>query len=339
MRNIFILLVAVFFLAEAESICGQTPPADWKNTPSKAEFTKTSEEDLISIGDKLDIRVFNRPQLSRESVKVDDRGQIKMPFLEKPIQAACQSERALAEEITSQYRELLRNPQVEVIIKEYGAQPFAAVIGSVRAPSRLQLQKGKEIRLLEVLAHVGGPSEKAGKSIQVIRAPQNSACQLNVTPDSADEASEQPVFYDLNATLGGDPSANPYIKAGDIIVLPEAPPEPDQIQIFVIGNVLKPSTLSLKEPITVSEAIARSGGTLPDTNREKVRITRQQPGSVVRSEIIVNLRDIEKQKAEDIVLQANDILEVPVSGGKRLFRTFLGAIVPSIGQLPVRVIP
>jgi hypothetical protein len=30
---------------------------------------------------------------------------------------------------------------------------------------------------------------------------------------------------------------------------------------------------------------------------------------------------------------------VPTSGGKRILRSLVGAVVPSVGQLPVRVIP
>ena len=36
---------------------------------------------------------------------------------------------------------------------------------------------------------------------------------------------------------------------------------------------------------------------------------------------------------------AGDIVDVPTSGAKRLLRSLVGAVVPSVGQLPVRVIP
>jgi hypothetical protein len=53
----------------------------------------------------------------------------------------------------------------------------------------------------------------------------------------------------------------------------------------------------------------------------------------------VDLDAVNRHKAEDVVLIANDIVEVPASGGKRLFRSLLGAVIPSVGQLPVRIIP
>jgi hypothetical protein len=55
--------------------------------------------------------------------------------------------------------------------------------------------------------------------------------------------------------------------------------------------------------------------------------------------MIVDLKAIDNGKATDIALLPNDIVEVPVAGGKRIFRSLVGAIVPSVGQLPVRIIP
>jgi hypothetical protein len=51
------------------------------------------------------------------------------------------------------------------------------------------------------------------------------------------------------------------------------------------------------------------------------------------------LTAIEKNKAEDIALLPNDVIDVPISGTKSILRSLLGTIVPTVSQLPVRVIP
>jgi protein involved in polysaccharide export with SLBB domain len=107
----------------------------------------------------------------------------------------------------------------------------------------------------------------------------------------------------------------------------------------VVGSVIRPSSIPLKEPLTVSRAIAMSGGVLPYTKSDRVRIIRQPPGSLPKEEMIVDLKAIEKHHAVDIVLQANDIVDVPVSGGKRLLGSLVGSVVPAVSQMPVRVIP
>jgi polysaccharide export outer membrane protein len=203
-----------------------------------------------------------------------------------------------------------------------------AVIGAVNEQSRFELQR--RVRLLELLTYAKGPSPKAGQTINIIHSPPSLSCQ-KLTSDVEDS----PAFssYKLSETLQGDAKANPYIEPGDIITLPEAD------QVYVVGNVFTPITIPLKEPITLSRAVAMAGGVKQDTRKEKVRIVRQEPGTSTKKEIIVDLSAIEKKKAEDVALLPNDIIDVPTSAGKSLLRSLLGGVVPSVGQLPVRVIP
>lgn len=298
-------------------------------TDIASKTLKTSEERYrIGPGDLLDIRVFNKAQFSRDGVRVDSRGMIRMPFIESEIKAACRTEAELAAEITRLLLEYVRRPQVDVFIKEYQSQPVA-VLGAVRNPSRFQLQR--RVRLLELLSFVNGPSDSAGRTIQVVHVVASSVCEP-LGENSADEIAAVD-HYKLSETLRGDENSNPYVRAGDIISITEAD------QVYIIGNVMKPSALALREPITISRAIAMVGGTLADSRRDRVRIVRQTPGSTAKTEIYVDLKAIDKRQAEDVELLANDIVDVPVNSGKHLLKSFIGAVVPNVAQLPVRVIP
>src|SRR5258708_24669810 len=97
-----------------------------------------------------------------------------MPLIQDEIQAACHTEAELAREIATRYLEYLRNPQVDVFIRDYQSEPVA-VLGAVRTPSRFQLQR--RVRLLEMLSHVGGPTENAGQSIQIVHTAAVSGCE------------------------------------------------------------------------------------------------------------------------------------------------------------------
>jgi polysaccharide export outer membrane protein len=166
--------------------------------------------------------------------------------------------------------------------------------------------------------------------VQVVHAGGPSLCNK---PSSANpEDTSEFVSYRLADTLHALPEANPFVRPGDLIQVPAAD------QVFVVGNVLRPLAIALKEPLTVSKAIAIAGGTAPSTKKDKVKIIRQLPGSG-KQEIHVDLKAIEKNQAEDVALLANDIVDVPISGTKSILRSLVGAIVPSVGQLPVRVIP
>ena len=295
--------------------------------PTSNASTQEDERYRIGPGDVLDIRIFNRPNLSRDAVRVEGNGIIRMPLIEGEIQAACKTEGELAKEIATRYLKYYRNPQVDVFIKEYHAREVA-LIGAVTDQGRYQLSR--RMRLLELLTYAKGPSDKAGETINIVRGSRPNLCETALQP--SDDASGF-ISLRLNDTLRGEEGANPYVQPGDIVTIPEAS------QVYVVGNVYSPKSLPLKEPITVSRAIAMAGGPLRDSKMDHVRIVRQEHGSAPRSEMYVNLNAIARKQADDVMLQANDIVEVQESTGKSIIRSLLGVVAPSVAQLPVRVIP
>jgi len=316
--------------SSAQQPAGGTIAANTNQT----EVRPTSDTDdryRIGPGDVLDIRIFNRPNLSRDAVRVEGNGMIRMPLIDTEIQAACKTEGELAKEIASRYLKFYRNPQVDVFIKEYHSKQ-AAIIGAVNEQSRFELQR--RIRLLELLTYAKGPTSKAGQTINIVHAPPALVCEKPV-PASADSSDVASAFssYRLSETLKGEPGANPYIEPGDIITIPEAE------QVYVVGNVYTPLTIPLNEPITISRAIAMAGGIKQDSRKDKIRIVRQESGSLTKKELLVDLSAIEKKRAEDIALLPNDIIDVPTASGKSFLRGLLGGVIPTITQLPVRVIP
>ena len=204
------------------------------------------------------------------------------------------------------------------------------MLGSVRKPSRFQLQR--RVRLLEFITFVNGPTENAGRTVQVVHMGPLATCDQATAVVRVDSLATRVDYYKL-ADASRRRKGQPLRHGGDVISIAKAD------EAYVIGNVLRPTSIALNEPITVSRAIAMAGGTAIDTRKSEIHIVRQLPGSAEKKEMIVDLDAITKHKAEDVVLMANDIVDVPASGGKRLLRSLLGSVVPSVGQLPVRVIP
>ncbi len=334
------IFTVVLCLAASQLALGQqpsqSPTATGESVANKAvtsqpvatSVTAHEPDDRYRIGpgDILDIRILNRPNLSRDSIRVEGNGMIRMPLIDTEIQAACQTEGELAKEIAGRYLKFYRNPQVDVFIKGYHSRQVA-IIGAVNDQSRFELQR--RVRLLELLTYAKGPTDKAGQTINVVHSPQAWECNK----PGANEPSSAFSSYRLSETLQGHPGANPYLEPGDIVTLPEAD------QVYVVGNVFNPMTIPLKEPITLSRAIAMAGGVRQDTKKDKIRLLRQKPGTATKEEIIVNLSAIEKKRAEDVALLANDIIEVQTSEGKALLRSLIGGAGSSVSQLPIRVIP
>ena len=285
-----------------------------------------SDRYRIGPGDVLDVRVYNRPQLSREAIRVEGNGMIRMPLIEGEIQAACKTEGELGKDISTRYARYYRNLPVDVFIKEYHAREVA-LIGAVNEQGRYQMQR--RIRLLELLTFAKGPSDKAGQTINIVRAPRADLCAASNDPAKSEGGF---ISFRLNDTLRGEGTANPYVEPGDIVTVPEAD------QVYIVGNVYSPKSLPLREPITVSRAIAMAGGPLRDSKTDKIRI-RRQTGDGTQTEMFVNLNAIAQKKAEDVQLRPNDIVEVSESTGKSIFRSLVGSVAPMAAQLPVRVIP
>ncbi len=305
-----LITALIFLIGLHATVCGQKPADDRYR---------------IGPGDVLDIRIYNRPQLSRDGVRVEGNGMVRMPLIEGDIKAACLTEGELAKEISTRYAKFYKNLQVDVFIKEYQSQQVA-VIGAVNDQSRFKLQR--RVRLLELLTYAKGPSTRAGQTINIVHSSTSSPCKENDESDSSVFTS-----YKLSDVLQGDPKSNPYLEAGDIVTIPEAD------QIYVVGNVISPVTIPLREPITLTRAIAIAGGLKQDTRKDKIRVLRQEPGTTVRKELTVDLSAIEKKSSEDLALLPNDIIDVPTSAGKSFLRGLFQGFVPSVGQLPVRVVP
>ena len=326
---IFVPLVAFGQVAVAQTNSGSALPQTGLERRISDTATAAAQADQtyqLGSGDVLEIRVFNRPQLSRDAVRIDERGMIRMPLIKDELQASCHTGGDLARVITTLYSKYLRDPQVDVFVKEYQSQPVS-VIGAVNVPGRFQLRRA--VRLLELLTFAGGPSERSGKYVQVVHSAGLAQCEPEGEAAGGTGAGFE--AYNMHETLRGDARANPYVRPGDTVTLPEAE------QAFVVGNVVRPMAIPLKETTTITQAIATAGGTMPDTKSDRVRIVRQT--SAGKKEIFVDLKAIASRRAEDVALQANDIVEVPTSGAKRFLRALGGIMGSSVSRVPVRVIP
>ena len=285
----------------------------------------------IGPGDLIDVIVTKNETLSRSGLRVSNTGTVQLPMLDAELSAACMTERELAEAIKEKYRKYLVEPSVTVAVKEFNSKPVA-VIGGVNSPGRFQLQR--EYRLVELLALVNGPSANAGPTAEILRYGSLPHCEDKtlVFPNAPSEEIISVVLAD--AFTGGE-RVNPTIFPGDIVRVSQA----DLINAYIQGNVRNGMAIPLKEPVTLTQAVAMAGGLSSGAQTEKVRIRRPIPGSINRTEMLVNLKEINQGKRDDVLLQANDIVEIPgPSGIKKVFTDIYKTVVPTITSLPMRVV-
>ena len=319
------LIALVAFLTSGTSLFGQT------TTEERSPQSIVNENYRVGPGDIVDVVVSKNDTLSRNGLRVSNKGTIQLPMLDSDVAAACLTERQLADSIKEKYRKYLVNPYVNVTVREFNSNPVA-VIGAVNSPGRFQLQR--PVRIAELLTFVNGPSTNAGRTIEIMRNSSRPYCEesMFVVPENGGE--ELLTLTMADAFKGGE-TANPMVRAGDIIRVAEA----GQMNAYIQGNVKNGATINLKDPVSLSQAIAMAGGLTSGAQMEKIRIRRQISGSINREEIFVNLKEINKGVRDDVLLQANDIVEVPgPTGAKKVFQDLIRSFVPMVTQLPTRVI-
>ena len=297
----------------------QQPPATTETRPApipvppQAMYTARGEY-VLGLGDVLQLKVFGEPQFDGD-LKIEEDGNISVPFSDAPIPARCRKVSAVRKDVITALAELLKNPKVDLRIKERLSRRPAIVYGAVREPQRFEMQR--PARLLELLSNAGGVTEQHSGTIQIVHT-EPVMCQEDV-PEDAPVAAAAPAatgedaigvpfqLYRVADLRQGVPTANPYIRNGDIVYVAEASP------IYVVGNVVQPANLYLRDGMTLTRALATVGG-VREANESKVRIHRLNQQTMKQDVVTVDFKAIKANKAQDVPLQPYDIIEVPKRG-------------------------
>lgn len=297
---------------------------------SQPLFDKDNETFRYRIGllDQIQVEVYNHAELSR-IYNVSEKGTISIPRSKKPIFVVCKTESQVADEITEQYKSFLRDPYVNARVTQQNSQPVA-VFGAVEKPSNFYLSR--KMQLLELIALAGGPkTEKAGTKVQIARVGGVSGCLQTEDEKNNDDPSllnNLFAYYKLKDVY--ENRQNPWMRPGDIVRVLEAE------EVYVIGNVVETTKkIELRDNLTVSQAIAKAGGILAATKKDKVVIRRIVNDNSV--EIAVDLDKIEKRQIPDIKLLADDIVYVPTDKVKGILVSLKNALTQGFPTLVTRV--
>jgi polysaccharide export outer membrane protein len=269
--------------------------------------------------------VFNRPQLSVDNLRVDEAGKIRLPMIESDVEAGCRSEHELSKIVEQLYKEYLVEPRAIVHVREYASQNVN-VLGAIQRPGSFQLKR--RLRLADLLTYAGGLSATAGDTIRIARDPSRAGCDSG-TGDTQEELITVSASALMNAAAG----ANLYITPGDFVHVMEAG------RVYIVGNVPRPTPLPLSEPTTLTRAIALAGGRLPGSKID-VRIIRQSNEGPSKLQVLsFNIRQIERNRVEDPLLKAGDIVDVGHSATKAILRASLEALVATAPIYLLTLIP
>ncbi|GAB2190233.1 XrtA/PEP-CTERM system exopolysaccharide export protein [Sessilibacter sp. MAH2] len=123
-------------------------------TPPISETTKTLVDYQIGIGDQLSVSVWRNPDLS-VSVPVRPDGKISVP-LAGDLVASDKTPSQLAQDITDQLTNYLKNPQVTVIVSDPSSVDFqrrVRITGAVNSPLSIPYRDGMTVLDIVLLAN------------------------------------------------------------------------------------------------------------------------------------------------------------------------------------------
>lgn len=299
--------------AQFESITDQKKGVQAGNTESinpraiedMQNLSAQSAQGAYRIGpsDLLDIKVFQADELSRE-VRVDQQGSITLPLMGSiRVEGLTQIEleKRLADLLG---RDLLRNPQVSVFIKEFTSQRVT-VEGEVKNQGVYPISS--EVTILQVIAMAGGLGEFA--SAENVRLFRKRGREI------------LPYIIDLNAIRSGQVS-DPLIRNDDRIVVSRA----EDKRVTVDGEVITPGVFPFSEKITVLQAIALAQGLSNFADADKVAVFRRENGQ--EKVYSVNLTQIRQGLIPDPFIQSNDRIVVHRSDSRYWLKELAPLLTP-----------
>lgn len=305
------LAVAFLLLGAGMGLSQQVQPLNTVNAEldRRARDVGSLQAFRIGPGDLLNIRVFQVPDLTGDfAVELD--GTLSLPFVNEKIPAAGKSPAELGDYIADllKKKQLLNDPQVIVSVREYHSGSVS-VVGAVR--STTVFQASQPIRLTGALARAGGLADDAA-NVAIIRRPRSDSAAAGSKPDEG-----QTLTIDMSKLLSGeDNSADVPILGGDTITIPRGG------LIYVVGAVNRPGGFMLRhggERMTILVALALAGD-LKSTSRPDKSVIIRKDADGREVPVALDVRKILSGRTSGPVLQANDILFVPDSPGKRAIR-------------------
>jgi len=277
---------------------------------------------VVGPNDVLAMSVYGAPELTDTQMRVDTDGTIHTPYGSTPVHVTGLTVAAIRQAVAAELvkDQLAVNPKVEVTVVDPESHPVTISGQGVRQPGTIQAIQ--PMRLLDALTKAGGVSDNSGAQITILfPQPQGSWRQQTLSAAQV-----------LSATGDTD---DPWLRGGEQIrVMPGG-------DAYLSGAVALPGAypLSDSDPLTVRKAMAKAHGLAPAAKATMAQLIHHvgEPDQKVET---IDLPGIIAGTKPDIALAANDMIYVPVSGGKKagldaVSRT-LGILTVAAGELIVR---
>lgn len=242
-------------------------------------------------GDVVSLKVLGNDELDAPKVVVDRAGYVHLSLI-GDVRVGGLSLGEAESAILENLRRYDRFSEVSLQLVDTASRTVA-VTGAVEKPGNVVLLG--DARLAQVLAEAGGPR---------MVSDGDKLVQLGDVAGARLVRDGEIVPVDFRQALLGHPRHNVRVRPGDVVVVPPAVTG----RIVLLGNLNKPRTLTFREGLRLSEALAEAGGLSEAADAQDVRILR---GGYAQPKLYVaNAKLFFEGKRPDPLLAPGDIVYV-----------------------------
>ena len=278
----------------------------------------------IGPGDVIEITLWKGPAATRELITVKPSGKISFNMVDNLyINGFTASQ--VDDQITGNIAKYIRNPRVDVIVKEYKSK-FVTVLGpgagwGNRAAGGKNYLTGRTT-VVEIFSENVTLNTDANLAEVGLRRKQGQTLKLNL----------------LNAILRGETGQDVVLDSGDVIYIPLI--TKDDKRVYIFGEVAKPGVYTFTgSEMRLLDVVSQAGGYTVFAHEDSTKIARGDP---TRPEIIsADLKKLVEQgdQTQNVVLANGDLVFVPRSSIGNINR-FVKRITPLMQLIimPARII-
>jgi polysaccharide export outer membrane protein len=272
---------------------------------------KKTKSYLMGPGDVLSIKVWRRPELNNDRLVVSPDGTISVSRI-GVISVKGRTLEDVTDEVTRKLARLYESPEVNITLSEFHNNK-AFVLGRVVKPGVVNFPG--DGTLLEALALAGGLPYHGKETF--------------LTKCAIIRGNDMVIWIDLMDLLqNGNMALNAAIHNNDVIFIPAS----EEAMVYVMGEVVKPGTIQIKQGISLIEAIMMAGGFTNNANLDEVYLIRSGlPKGRIQQIDLRHLLD-SGQFSQNYALQDEDIIYLAPKGMHK-FRYIMEEILPAFRVL------
>lgn len=293
--------------AAATPVSAQSAPSSSAETSNQPMSMLYPGEDFrLQPGDLISVRVFLQSDY-QATTRIGQDGTAQLPFIGSvPLQGLTvhAAQTLIAERL--RVGQFYRDPDVIIQVQDT-VNGSVLITGEVHFTVPVATQRS----LKEVLLAAGGLPATASHTVKIVR------------PGLKD-----PIVVDLGTDLAASETANIQVQPHDIIQITRAS------VVYVLGAFKSQGAVPLDQasPLTLMQLAALSGGIGFEGKYADLRLIRTVGND--RRVVKVDIKKVRDGKADDPILQANDIVFLPTDDMKAAIKSLgIGGVLGIVSIL------